>query len=89
MRFEEPSIFTTTINKHETLDESNSITFSPCRLSPEIYMKRPITEGDKWRLDVILKRKAVSFNALNMHHAQLYLSVEKLISPLSHWVLSC
>ncbi|ESO83442.1 hypothetical protein LOTGIDRAFT_222671 [Lottia gigantea] len=27
-------------------------------LSPEIYLKRPMTEGDKWRLDVILKRKA-------------------------------
>lgn len=28
-------------------------------LSPEIYMKRPITEGEKWRLDRILQRKAV------------------------------
>ncbi|XP_046564416.1 phospholipase D1-like [Haliotis rubra] len=27
-------------------------------LSPEIYMKRPMSEGDKWRLDVILQRKA-------------------------------
>ncbi|GMR36690.1 hypothetical protein PMAYCL1PPCAC_06885, partial [Pristionchus mayeri] len=27
-------------------------------LSPEIYMKRPATEGTKWRLDQILKRKA-------------------------------
>ncbi|XP_074643651.1 phospholipase D1-like [Tubulanus polymorphus] len=27
-------------------------------LSPEIYMKRPVNEGDYWRLDVILKRKA-------------------------------
>lgn len=26
--------------------------------SPEIYMKRPMTEGNKWRLDVILQRKA-------------------------------
>ena len=34
-------------------------------------MKRPITEGDKWRLDVILKRKAVSFSVLNMYHVQL------------------
>ena len=31
-----------------------------CRLSPEIYMKRPMVEGDHWRLDVILERKAVS-----------------------------
>ncbi|XP_064594574.1 phospholipase D1-like [Liolophura sinensis] len=27
-------------------------------LSPEIYLKRPVTEGDKWRLDMVLKRKA-------------------------------
>ncbi|XP_067674239.1 phospholipase D1-like isoform X2 [Haliotis asinina] len=27
-------------------------------LSPEIYLKRPMLEGDKWRLDVILQRKA-------------------------------
>ena len=33
--------------------------FTLCRLSPEIYMKRPITEGNRWRLDSILKRKAV------------------------------
>lgn len=30
-------------------------------LSPEIYMKRPSIDGDYWRLDQILKRKAVSF----------------------------
>ena len=29
-------------------------------LSPEIYMKRPSIDGDYWRLDQILKRKAVS-----------------------------
>lgn len=29
-------------------------------LSPEIYMKRPVT-GEYWRLDQILKRKAVCF----------------------------
>ncbi|CAB0005612.1 unnamed protein product, partial [Nesidiocoris tenuis] len=28
-------------------------------LSPEIYMKRPSLKGDYWRLDVILKRKAI------------------------------
>ncbi|OXA43953.1 Phospholipase D1 [Folsomia candida] len=27
-------------------------------LSPEIYMKRPIVEGERWRLDKILQRKA-------------------------------
>ncbi|TMS33660.1 hypothetical protein L596_001374 [Steinernema carpocapsae] len=27
-------------------------------LSPEIYMKRPMTEGNRWRLDTILQRKA-------------------------------
>ncbi len=30
-------------------------------LSPEIYLKRPIIQGDKWRLDKLLKRKAVSY----------------------------
>lgn len=33
-------------------------------LSPEIYMKRPVIDGDYWRLDKILQRKAVSFLAL-------------------------
>uniref|UniRef100_A0AC35U608 Phospholipase n=1 Tax=Rhabditophanes sp. KR3021 TaxID=114890 RepID=A0AC35U608_9BILA len=27
-------------------------------LCPHVYMKRPMTEGDKWRLDVLLNRKA-------------------------------
>jgi len=29
------------------------------RLSPELYLKRPALEGDRWRLDKILERKAV------------------------------
>lgn len=29
-------------------------------LSPEIHMKRPMHNGDYWRLDKILQRKAVS-----------------------------
>lgn len=29
-------------------------------LSPEIFLKRPMMEGDYWRLDKILERKAVS-----------------------------
>lgn len=29
-------------------------------LSPEIYMKRPVVEGERWRLDKILQRKAVN-----------------------------
>lgn len=29
-------------------------------LSPEIFMKRPAIDGDYWRLDNILQRKAVS-----------------------------
>lgn len=28
-------------------------------LSPEIYMKRPVFDGNTWRLDTILQRKAV------------------------------
>jgi phospholipase D1/2 len=30
-------------------------------LSPEINMKRPLVDGDYWRLDKILERKAVSY----------------------------
>jgi phospholipase D1/2 len=33
-------------------------------LSPEIYMKRPTLDGEYWRLDKILLRKAVSQNFL-------------------------
>lgn len=29
-------------------------------LSPEIYLKRPVIVGDRWRLDKLLQRKAVS-----------------------------
>ena len=29
-------------------------------LTPEIYLKRPILVGDRWRLDKLLQRKAVS-----------------------------
>lgn len=29
-------------------------------LSPEIYMKRPVMDGDYWRLDKLLQRKAAS-----------------------------
>lgn len=32
------------------------------RLSPEIFLKRPVVEGNRWRLDCTLKRKAVSGN---------------------------
>ncbi|KAK6187642.1 hypothetical protein SNE40_005621 [Patella caerulea] len=43
----------------ESLDKAKEEIFiTDWWLSPEIYMKRPITEGDKWRLDMILKRKA-------------------------------
>ncbi len=28
-------------------------------LSPEIYLKRPVFEGNQWRLDAVLHRKAV------------------------------
>jgi len=32
------------------------------RLSPEIFLKRPVVDGNMWRLDHVLKRKAVSLN---------------------------
>lgn len=31
------------------------------RLSPELHLKRPVMEGDRWRLDIILQRKAVEY----------------------------
>lgn len=39
-------------------------------LSPEIYMKRPVLDGDYWRLDKILQRKAVSFFFVNFYFFQ-------------------
>uniref|UniRef100_A0A671XBD9 phospholipase D n=1 Tax=Sparus aurata TaxID=8175 RepID=A0A671XBD9_SPAAU len=30
-----------------------------CRLSPEIFLKRPVVEGNRWRLDNVLRRKAL------------------------------
>lgn len=36
-------------------------------LSPEIYMKRPLTEGNRWRLDEILKVRFLhSFSILEL-----------------------
>lgn len=44
----------------DALDAANEeIYIADWWLSPEIYMKRPIVEGEKWRLDKILQRKAV------------------------------
>lgn len=49
------------------------IVFLLCRLSPEIFLKRPVVEGNRWRLDCILKRKAVGpcsfISLLNWCHA--------------------
>ena len=45
------------------LAQCMSVTAFVCdiRLSPEVLMKRPVKdEGGKWRLDMILKRRAVS-----------------------------
>lgn len=33
-------------------------------LSPEIYMKRPMNEGNRWRLDELLRRKAEAVGSL-------------------------
>ncbi|KAK1344144.1 hypothetical protein QTO34_014704 [Cnephaeus nilssonii] len=37
---------------------SSYLKFCDFRLSPEIFLKRPVVEGNRWRLDYILKRKA-------------------------------
>ncbi|TSU62976.1 Phospholipase D2 [Bagarius yarrelli] len=39
------------------LDSASVIPLVP-RLSPEIFLKRPVVDGNTWRLDHILKRKA-------------------------------
>lgn len=40
---------------------SEEIFISDWMLSPEIYLKRPTLDGEYWRLDNVLLRKAVSF----------------------------
>ncbi len=51
--------------------------FSLCRLSPEVFLKRPAT-GTHWRLDKILKRKAVwgktLLHYINILYIQLIIS---------------
>jgi phospholipase D1/2 len=42
-------------------------------LSPEIFMKRPAVNGEYWRLDNILQRRAVS-NLKNIYYVLYYLS---------------
>lgn len=60
-------------------------------LSPEIYMKRPAINGDYWRLDRLLKRKAVSalklFFLLRFASEDLFLilaGTEKLLPKRLH-----
>ena len=48
------------------------------RLSPEIFLKRPVVEGNRWRLDCTLKRKAVSTPNL-----QEVLSITDSLLPLT------
>lgn len=40
-------------------------------LSPEIYMKRPAINGEYWRLDKILERKAVR-NVYNKSYKHIF-----------------
>ncbi|XP_069566770.1 phospholipase D1a [Brachyistius frenatus] len=43
----------------DALEEANEEIFiTDWWLSPEIFLKRPVVEGNRWRLDCILKRKA-------------------------------
>lgn len=48
-----------THTKVENSGESGTLTCLH-RLSPEIFLKRPVVEGNRWRLDCTLRRKAVS-----------------------------
>uniref|UniRef100_A0AAY5EUB5 Phospholipase n=1 Tax=Electrophorus electricus TaxID=8005 RepID=A0AAY5EUB5_ELEEL len=45
-------------NALEKAEEEIFITDWWCVLSPEIFLKRPVVEGNRWRLDSILTRKA-------------------------------
>ena len=42
-------------------------------------MKRPMVDGDHWRLDVILERKAVSVQDSTISHFHNLLSVCRLV----------
>ncbi|MGH0126006.1 UNVERIFIED_CONTAM: hypothetical protein FKN15_015141 [Acipenser sinensis] len=42
----------------DALEEATEEIFITDWLSPEIFLKRPVVEGNRWRLDYILKRKA-------------------------------
>ena len=53
------------------------------RVSPEIYLRRPVTAGHEWRLDNILKRKAVLINSqFSSNHSLGTDSVQGQISEL-------
>lgn len=64
------------------------------RLSPEIFLKRPVVDGNMWRLDHVLKRKAVSLNTCsNLDFSQFnlllthpYIYVAPHSSPISLWL---
>uniref|UniRef100_A0A671T534 Phospholipase n=1 Tax=Sinocyclocheilus anshuiensis TaxID=1608454 RepID=A0A671T534_9TELE len=44
-------------------------------LSPEIFLKRPVVEGNRWRLDWILKRKAVRVRIFVMLYKEVELAL--------------
>ncbi|XP_023379851.1 phospholipase D1 [Pteropus vampyrus] len=51
-------------------------------LSPEIFLKRPVVEGNRWRLDCILKRKAVQ--VLRMSICVLLLKIRDFLKVMRH-----
>lgn len=54
--------------------------YNAFRLSPEIFLKRPVVDGNMWRLDHVLKRKAVSLNTcLNLDFCQLNSTSRKCV----------
>ncbi|KAJ4450445.1 hypothetical protein ANN_01869 [Periplaneta americana] len=58
-------------------------------LSPEIYMKRPFVEGDYWRLDKILERKAaegVKVFVLLYKEVELALGINSYYSKQNLWL---
>lgn len=65
----------------DAIDNANEEIFiTDWWLSPEIYLKRPLVHGDYWRLDKVLKRKAVRLLLIKVQSNYDELQVTKLFS---------
>ncbi|KAL4677855.1 hypothetical protein H8959_020529 [Pygathrix nigripes] len=61
-------------------------------LSPEIFLKRPVVEGNRWRLDCILKRKALLRSAadwsagIKYHEESIHAAYVHVIENSRHYI---